>query len=344
MRRNFYAPYLALAIALIVFSAIGRAQTRGAARASNHSAPASAPNIVPLPASDAVVFVDLRRLLTNAVPRALAGDASKLAEVNADIEQFKARTGIDARAFDRLAIGARFARLADGKMKIDETVAIAHGTFNAAALAAAGRIAAKGRYTEQKFGGKSVYVFNIQDRIKLFGLLKMHVGELAMTVLDDSTIAVGEPGAVRATINASAGRGRVSAEMVTLARQNPNAIIGFGGHIPAAVTKDLDLGNDEISRSVASIRQFYGSLGETAAGYDLLTVLRTLNAQDAKGLGNTLTALKQFAPLFLSRLSGDRGKVAQRAIDSLRVTAQGSEVQLRLEVPQTDIAALVNTF
>jgi hypothetical protein len=345
MRRNFYRSFLALAVALAFASVAGNAQTRGRGRRAGGQAPAATgQKVVPLPASDAVAFVDLNRLLTDAIPRALAGDTAKLAEVNADIEQFKARTGIDARAFDRLAIGARFVGLPGGKMKLSNTVAIAHGTFNADTLIAAGRLAAQGRYTEQKFGGKSIYIFSLQDRIKLFGLLSLRVSELALTVLDDTTIAVGEPDGVRAAISASAGRGRVSAEMVTLAHQNPNAIVGFGGRIPASVTKDLDLGNAEISRSVASIRQFYGSLGSTATGFDMLTVLRTLNARDAKGLSDTVAALKQFAPLFLSRLPGERGKIAQKAVDSLQVTAQGSEVQMRLEVPQSDIAALVQAF
>lgn len=346
MKRNIYAALLTFAVLLAPLTAATHAQTnrRRAATQRTPVAQAATQDIVPLPASDAVVFVDLKRLISEAIPRALAGDAAKLAEVNADIEQFRTRTGIDARAFDRLAVGARLVTLPDGKLKIDNAVAVAHGTFDAGALVAAGRVASNGQYTEQKYGGKSVYVFRPQDRIKLFGLLSVRASELALTVLDANTIAVGEPEAVRAAINAQAGRGRVSAEMVTLARQNPNAIIGFGGLVPASATKGLDLGNAEISRSVASIRQFYGSLGTTADGFDLLTVLRTLNARDAQSLSDTLTALKQFAPLLLARLPGERGRVAQKAIDSLRVTAQGSEVQLRLDVPQTDIAALVNAF
>jgi len=347
MKRNIYAALLTFAVLLASLAATAtRAQTnrRPAGAQRTPAVQAAAQDVVPLPASDAVVFVDLRRLLSDAIPRALASDPAKLAEVNADIEQFKTRTGIDPRAFDRLAVGARLASLPDGKLKIDHAVAIAHGTFDPGALVAAGRLAANGQYTEQKFGGKSIYVFRPQDRIKLFGLLSVRASELALTVLDANTLAIGEPEAVRAAINAQAGRGRVSAEMVTLARQNPNAIIGFGGRVPAAATKDLDLGNAEISRSVASIRQFYGSLGTTPDGFDLLTVLRTLSARDAQSLGDTITALKQFAPLLLARLPGERGRVAQKAIDSLRVTAQGPEVQLRLAVPQTDIAALVNAF
>jgi hypothetical protein len=348
MKRNIYAALLTFVVLFASSAAVMTgAQTnrrRAGAQRTPATAAATTQDVVPLPASDAVVFVDLKRLLSDAIPRALASDPAKLAEVNADLEQFKTRTGIDPRAFDRLAVGARLVTLPDGKLKIDNAVAVAHGTFDAAALVAAGRIAANGQYTEQKHGGKSVYVFRPQDRIKLFGLLSVRASELALTVLDATTLAIGEPAAVRAAIDAQAGRGRVSAEMVTLARQNPNAIVGFGGLVPASATKGLDLGNEEISRSVASIRQFYGSLGTTASGFDLLTVLRTTGARDAQSLSDTLTALKQFAPLLLARLPGERGRIAQKAVDSLRVTAQGTEVQLRLEVAQTDIAALVNAF
>ena len=131
--------------------------------------------------------------------------------------------------------------------------------------------------------------------------------------------------------------------MVTLAHRNPNAIIGFGGNLPASL-RNIDLGNPEITRSIASIRQFYGSLGTTAVGFDMLTVLRTGNANDARNLSDTIAAVKQLAPLLLSQLSGDKGKLAQNAVNSLQVTTQENEVQLRLELAQADLATLIRVF
>lgn len=347
MKRNIYASFLALLAALATVAPAASGQTRKVETKTTATASpvVGSAQTMSLPASDAVVFVDMRRLLTEAMPRALAGDGAKLAEVNADLDEFKMRTGIDARSFDRIAVGARFTNPSAGVTKIENVIAVANGTFDAGAFAAAGRLAAKGKYQELKHGGKTIHVFNINDRIKLFGLVpSMRVTDLAMTVLDTNTLAVGDPAGVRAAVDAHAGSGRISAEMAMLAQRNPNAIIGFGGALPASLMKNIDLGNEEIAKSIASIRQFYGSIGTTANGFDMLTVLRTGTANDAKNLSDTLAALKQLAPLLLSQLSGDRGKLAQNAVESLKVTTQGNEVQLSLAVAQTDIATLVRVF
>lgn len=346
MKRNFIVSSLALALMLATVGAANgqRRRTPAKGRTAATATSRAAVRQVPLPASDVVMFVDVRRLLTEAIPRSLADNPAKLAEINADIEQFKTRTGLDARSFERIAVGTRITNPSASVTKIDHTVVIAHGTFNADVLAAAGRLAAKGRYREEKHGGKTVYVFSLNDQIKLFGLLKLRVSDLAMSVLDDKTLAFGEPEAVRAAIDSSAGRNTVNADLVALAQRNPNAIVGFGGNVPPAATRNLDFGNEEIERNVASIRQFYGSVGTAADGFDMLTVLRTDNASDAKNLGDTLLAVKQLAPLFVGQLSGQKGKFAKNAIDNLKIAMQGTEVQISLAVPQADITTLVQVF
>src|SRR5260370_41479328 len=72
------------------------------------------------------------------MPKILAGNTAKLAEVKSDIEKFKTRTGIDPRSFDQVAFGMHYTYPAEGVTKID-TVAIARGTFKTDAFVAAGR-------------------------------------------------------------------------------------------------------------------------------------------------------------------------------------------------------------
>ncbi|MCA1635839.1 MAG: hypothetical protein LC802_19650 [Acidobacteria bacterium] len=344
--RIIYTTTLALCVALVALAipSTAGAQTRrrgGAAKPSTRpqAASAAARQAVPLPVSDAVLAVDLRRLLTEAVPRALAADPARLSAVNADIELFKARTGIDARAFDTLTAGVRLTNPSPGVTKIDHMVAIAHGTFRPDVLVAAARLAAPDKFREVKHAGKSVYVISLNDQLKLFGLLKLRVGDLALAVLDTSTLAVGEPEAVRATIDAQAGRGRVDADLLNFAR-SPNDLILFAGNVPPSLTAGLDLGTAELNTAVASVRRLSGAIEVTPAGYQMQTTLRTLNATDAKSLGETLEALKQVAPMLIS-MSGERGRFAKKAVESLRIATQGNEVQLRLELAQADLAALL---
>jgi hypothetical protein len=318
-----------------------------------------------LPASDAVVTLDVKRTLNEALPRAFSGNQPRLDQVNADIDRFKTRTGINLRSFDRIAVGARFsdpmteeaqrksaetgqgAVLVAGKTTRTDLVAIAHGTFNSGAIVAAGRLAAKGKYQEEKYQGKTIYIFNLNERMKVLGLINMHISELAVSALDANTLAIGKPALVRAAIDSSAGRGaRVSNELVQMASGNPNAMMAFAANVPRSIMSDIGLlgvDNDEITKSVASIRQTYGSLGMTANGFDLQTVVRTENADQARSLSDTVSAAKELAGAFASQMSGsdDKGRLVKNALESLKVTTQGNEIQIRMELAQADITTLV---
>ena len=344
MRRTFYASTLALFFAAALAQPGSAQKSRrpsAAARASSaQAAPAAAP--LPLPASDAYLTADLRRLFTEVVPRALATDSARLAQVNADVEQFKARTGVDARQFDTLAVGARLVPLASGKIKVDRVTAVARGTFRAEELVAAARAAAKGALAEQTHGGKTVYVATVNDQLKLFGLAKMHVRELAFAVLDPNTLALGEPEDVRAAIDAQAGRGRADMRLLNFPR-GAGDFIAFAGNVPAGVLTGVETGLPNVDRAIASIRGFYGTVGSTASGLQLMTALRAQTAADAKQLFDTLEAVRQIAPGLVAA-AGEKGRFARGMIDSLKVTTRGSEVQLRLEVPQAEIATLLRAL
>src|SRR5437763_13662633 len=346
MRRIFFASILALLV--VAHSATSLAQTTHGTTLPRTPAPTSAqtPTVarvsVPLPASDAVLTVDLKGLLTEAAPRALASDPSRLAQLSADIEQFKSRTGVDARDFDTLAVGARLARLPSGATKVSNVVAIARGTFSADALIRNARTASGGKLTEQAYAGKTLYVIAVNDRIKVFGLLKTHVSELALCVLDQYTLAVGEPSAVRSAVDAAAGRGRVDPSLLSQV-QNTGDLIAFAGNVPPGVFAGVDTGLPNVDRAVASIRRFRGSVASTPAGLQLTTVLRAANADDAKQLYMTADAMRQVAPGLIS-MAGEKGRFAQRAINNLKLTTKGDEVQLQLDMPQGDIAELLRVL
>ena len=334
MRRTLFASALSLLLA-------ATAQTAGVASASGAQGSPVARAGVPLPASDAVLRADLKRLLTEAVPRALAGDPVRLAQMNADVEQFKARTGLDARDFDTVTVGARISQLPSGATKIGNLVAIARGTFRPDAVVSAVRAAAKGGLSEQNYGGQTVYVISVNDRIRVFGLAKMHVSDLAVAVLDQTTLAVGEPAAVRGAIDAAGGRGRVDQALINSV-QTPD-LVAFAGSVPPGAFGGLETGLPNVDRAVASIRAFRGAVAQTPAGFLLTTVLRTQTAGDAKQLFDTAQALKQVAPGLIS-MSGEKGKFALRAVNNLSITNAGNEVQLRLDLPQGDIAELLRAL
>lgn len=347
MRRTVYASTLALTLTALSLSA--GAQTRRGSQAPRTSTTttARAPKTpaaesIPLPASDALLAVDLDKLFKEVVPRSLAGNAERLTQLNTDVEQFKARTGLDARTFNRLIVGARIKRLDSGAVKLDNVTAVARGRVDPAALGAAIRAASKGAVAEQAYGGKTVYVLTINDQIKLFGIAKMRVKELAVVALDAETVALGEPEDVRAAIDAQAGR-VPRADMALLSfPKGPNDFIGFAGNVPPGTLDENTLGTGlpGLDRAVASIQSFYGSVGSNAAGIQFMTTLRAGTAEDAKQLYGALDSVKQIAPSLIA-MAGEKGKFAQNAINSLKLSTKANEVQLRLEVPQSDISGFL---
>lgn len=324
----------------------GVAQTgRGSARATATAAAATAGPLNLLPPSDVVAFVNVKRLITEAAPKIFADNPTKLAEFNADIDKFRTQTGLDARSFSTIAVGLRYQSPAPGVTTAD-TVVIAQGTFNAGALVAAGRLASKGKYQEEKYNDATIYIFTINDQVTVAGLMSMRVKELAVTTLDTNTLVLGELPAVRATLDANRKRAAgINSDLVTLATRSPNALIGFSANVPPSVSQGVTIGNfDEISKLISSIRQAYGTIGTTNTGFDMMAVARTENATQAQSLSETLTALKQFGGVVAGQLPAETNKLAMNALDSLKIGAQGNETSIRLELQQADITTLMRVL
>jgi hypothetical protein len=341
MRRTVYVSTLALVCAALTATAVFAQGTRRPVGGSAAAQAAPAGASLPLPASDAVLTLDVRALFAEVIPRALASDKARLAQVNADVDEFKARTGIDAREFDALAVGARIVPLPSGAVKIDHVTAVARGRFRAEALISAARAAAKGGLAEQTHGGKTVYVATVNDQLKLFGLARMRVRELAFAVLDANTLALGEPEDVRAAIDAQAGRGRADMSLLNFPR-SAGDFMAFAGNVPAGAFAGVETGMPNVDRAIASIRGFYGTAGSTATGMQLMTTLRAGTASDAKQLYDVVDALRSIAPGLIP--AGEKGRFYKGLVDSLKMTTKGNEVQLRLEVPQADISTLLKAL
>ena len=125
--------------------------------------------------------------------------------------------------------------------------------------------------------------------------------------------------------------------------QNTGDLIAFAGNVPPGVLAGVDTGLPNVDRAVASIRGFRGSVVSTPAGLQLTTVLRAASADDARQLYMTADAMRQVAPALIT-MAGEKGKFAQSAINNLKLTTRGNEVQLRLDVPQSDIANLLRAL
>ena len=329
---RFVIPILVFAIALQMS---GLAQTR-----RRTSAPAAVSLLSLLPESDAIAQIKVNSLLNEVMPRVLANNTAKLAELNANIDSFKNRTGLDPRAFDQVALGVRYTYPSEGVTKL-VTAALAKGTFSAGALVAAGRLAANGKYREEKYQGKTIYIFTLEDSLRLFGIIDLRIRELAASPIDNNTLALGDPVSIRTVIDAASGRKRTNAELITLASRDPNAIIGFGGKLSPEVVRNMDIGNSSFAGDLSGVRQAYGSITATEKDVEVFLGAKTVNNDAARNLGDTLEGLKQFGALFLPRLTGAKGVLAKSALTNLKIVTQANELQIHTAVAQADIGPLM---
>jgi hypothetical protein len=329
---NLAVILLAITTGLVVE---GRAQTR-----NRNAARPAAPNLMSsLPQSDAVAQVKVKQLLNEAMPRMLANNPTKLSEINASIDKFKDRTGLDPRMFQQLALGVRFTYPTEGVTKA-QTVALANGSFSAAAMMAAGRVASNGKYREEKYRDKTIYIFTLDENIKLLGVFDVTIGELAAAPLDANTLALGDPAGVRAAIDVPRNRKNANAELIALANHDPNAIIGFGANMSEQLVENLDIGNAPIATDLKALRQVYGSVGTTTTDLQLFLAARAVNATAAKSLSDTLEGLKIFGAALVGRLSGAKGVLAKSALSNMKIVADANELQIRTSVAQAEIGPL----
>jgi len=330
-----------LKVAVILVAVFGYLQIDSNAQTRARTSAQPAPNLLSsLPESDAVAQIRVRRLLNEVMPRLLAGNPAKLAQANADIDQFKTRTGVDPRAFDQIALSVRYSYPSEGITKL-QTVGLAKGSFNPGAMVAAGRLTANGKYREEKYQGKTIYVFILDQEVRFLGIFGFKVRQLAASPLDANTLAIGDPQSVKSVIDVGRGRKRANAELISLASRDPDAIIGFGSNVSAALLNNLDIGNASIANDLSAVRQLYGSVGTTEKDVELFVGARTVNADSARNLGDTLEGLKQFGGLFINRLTGAKGILAKSALTNLRIATQANELQIRTAVAQAEIGPLM---
>lgn len=325
-----------LTLAIVFIALVSQIETRAQTRGRSTQPPTLMSS---LPESDGVAQIKINQLLNEAMPRILAGNPAKLSEVNASIDRFKERTGLDPRMFQQVALGVRFTYPSEGVTKV-QTVALANGSFSAAAMVAAGRLASNGKYREEKYQDKTIYIFTLDENLKLLGLFNLKIGELAAAPLDANTLALGDPTGIRSVIDASRSRKRANAELIALATRDPNAVIGFGSNVTEQLIGNLDIGNAPFAADLRTLRQVYGSVGTTANDLQLFIAARAVNAQAAKDLGDNLEGLKQFGVLFAGRLSGAKGVLAKSALANMQIQSQANELQIRTTVAQAEIGPL----
>jgi hypothetical protein len=303
-----------------------------------------------LPKSDSVVIVDLQRVMTEVAPQVMAGNAKLLGEVNTRVEEINSQIGIDLRQFDQLAAGVNFKQTAPKKFDFEPLI-LARGKVDVAPLLASARTASKGKYREEKAGARTIYIFAAKEILrdnkpktatpqaeeKFNKMLARIPAEIALTTFDANTVAVGTPIRVREVIE---GKSRIGQDILALASRRPNSIMSFGANVPAGLSQVFELGIDELSKSLDSMRQVYGSMNVSGSNTIISVATKTFKPEQAKELADTLTGLQMLGKGFLGGMSGADKQVYARMAENAKISQANDEVTIDLQVANTDLNIL----
>jgi hypothetical protein len=345
MRNKFYALFVALAF---VLNGVG---TAFADTKTSKTANQTSQLVALLPTSDGVMTIDMKRLLSEAMPQILSGKPQMLGDVNAKIDEINQKTGLDLRQFEQVAVGVSAKQITAQEVDLEPFI-LARGKYNAAALIALAKLASKGKYREEKIGACSVFVFSGKEIIEqnkpqtknsLFDkmidrVINSLTKEVAVTAYDNNTLAFGSLNRVR---DAFESKSRVNEEVSSLINRKPNAVVSFGGKLPNGLSKFIDLDNDELGTTLDTIRQVSGALEISGGNTTISIAAKTLKPEQAQSLLDTLQGLQMVGKALLGSSRSSDKQVYGRMIDNAKITRNAAEVMLDLQVPQNDINILL---
>lgn len=167
----------------------------------------------------------------------------------------------------------------------------------------------------------------------------------AIAALGSNMIAVGTLESVRATIDASLGRNRVDDELVRLALQTPNSVVGFSGKVPQSLAeKSSAHGSDNpFTKFLSGVRAFYGSFDINGSDAESVIAVRFENAEQARDISQAINSLKALAALGVTRVAGNspRHDAFAAVLNGLSITAQDNEVRIDARIPQATLTPLI---
>jgi hypothetical protein len=315
-----------------------------------------------LPESQAVLFVNARRITNEALPALVP--ASKYQPV---FDQAKVAS-VDVQKIDYVLAGVHYTDATLSGAAPVEFGVIVRGGFNADALLSMARFGGQGKYREETHAGKTVSIFKVDlggedkgaNKGASGGRSVKLPGEIAAVALGPDSLLVGTPAYVAAALDARGGAGaRVKSDLVDLALRDAGALVSLAGDLPPSLSKYIDTAagskgevaemfNPEMRRLVDSLRQVQFSLNFAAARFGAQAALRAdapENARAISGLIATgLNAVGQAAGKDAARGGRALSATDQRGlalIKSITNTVEGDEVVLTVSAPQTTVASFV---
>lgn len=297
-------------------------------------------SLAALPEADTLIYISPRRIINDAAPRVLP--EKELGEMRQGLSELKQGAGIDPANIDYVVLQVRFKKpRADLNFSLPEFIAVASGDFNAEALMQLAKQAAKGKLRDESYGSKTLGLLTIEDlaREAQKTPLLNSLSEVAIVLLNGNTIALGTTAYVKAAVDAAAGKGRISPDLLSSVMRDPTALISSAGSPLNAFAKTFALlgteNNPRASRCDWRLGDFYASLTMDATSFKLRGAMNADNPDTAKIIKSLLSGLLQQATSVI------KDSNAQSVLSSLIITPTDTEVLLQADVSQQAVADFI---
>src|ERR1044071_5954598 len=290
-----------------------------------------------LPASDAVIVLDLKRFYGEMIPRLLVDEPDVRALVLAASPDATTPQLLDPRGAQRAVVGIRYNKPPDEKTPSEFSVITVAQSNEAGELPALIRSKGHGKYREEQYGGKLLYITPVEH--------SEPPAEWAIVALDASTLVFGSPAYVRSSIDVLADKDKkVSADLVAAVKKNPNALLNAAGLLPPSImSSPPQLSKSDWSQMMSSVKQIYVSVDLITAGLAVAGTLTTTSPEQTKSLMDLMGAIKTLV-VSLGPNKTSEDKVARELVKGLVISSGGNEVQVKDEISQASINQLAKQY
>ncbi len=309
------------------------------------------------PDSQAVLYVNVKRLVGEAMPRVLP--AAEYQKLLAEPQ----KVGFDVRSVDYAVAGVRFNN-AEAMGGMPEFVLLLKGTFNADSLLTLARVAMgtqkELQSRQETHGGLTVEIINIEKMMSgepKAGEEKKPspYPEIAVVALDSNTLVAGVPAYVRATIDSvGGGQGNLRASLVELGARDSQALWSLSAELPpglAEYAKKFGMpANAEMENMIGWFKQIGLSNGMDDLNFTMRAAVGTDSAEHASALSGIvqmgIKAAQSAAEADIAKKKAKpaESRQAQLALNALRSftnQTEGNTLLLGISVPQSTVSEVV---
>lgn len=304
------------------------------------NAQANIDSLSTLPEAETLVYLNASRIVNEALPRLLPEKENQ--DLMKGLDQAKAFTGIDVRRLEFIVLAMRFNKPSGGMIyPLPEAMLAMRGDFDAEGLMGMAMMVSEGKLKQESYGTHSLALLKLEDVQPGAGKNPFARGfsELALTTLDNHTIAFGNTAYIKAALDAADGRGRIKAETIQSALREPEALLSINGSPLMAFAKSFGLRAAERrpdnSDCMTRFGDFYLGLNMDAQGFKLTGAMNADNPETANIIKMMLMGVFEQAKNAIP----DQG--AQNMLKQMNLIAEGSELLIQANIPQEMAAQFV---